>query len=84
MKNWIYKLFIKYFVKKHKFPPGILIHHNKGKVVFEIEVNWYDETFHPVSVVREVKSGKMASIRYDEMKEFKEYAGSDPNAGYSI
>jgi hypothetical protein len=81
MKNILYKLFIRFFLKKHQYPPGVLIHRRKAKILFEIEFNWYDEEFQPVSIIREVHSGKVFSVRNYEMYEFKEYAGSDPNAG---
>lgn len=83
MKKWLSKLYIRFFLKKHKFPPASLIH-RKNRVLFEIEFNWYDESFQPVSIVREIKSGKIFSIRFDEMLEFREYSGDDPNAGSTI
>jgi hypothetical protein len=81
MKKIIRWLFLKFCAKKHQYPPGVLVHRRKATVLFEIEFNWYDEDFLPVSLVREVHSGKVFSIRHYEMFEFKEYAGSDPNAG---
>ena len=70
--------------KKHPFPESTLIHRKQAKVLFEVEFNWYDKEFNPVTVVREVKSGKVFSISEHEMKEFKEYAGTDRNAGSVI
>lgn len=84
LKQLLTKLYIKYMLKKHKYPASTLIHRKHAKVIFEIEFNWYDENFEPVSVVREVLSNKIFSIRSDEMKEFVEYTGSDPNAGAAI
>jgi hypothetical protein len=84
MKKLLFRFFVKFFLKKHQYPAGILIHRRKATVLFEIELNWYDEELIPVSLVREVHSGKVFSIRDYEMFEFKEYAGSDPNAGSQL
>jgi light-regulated signal transduction histidine kinase (bacteriophytochrome) len=84
MKKLLGRLYRKFFLKKHQLPVGVLIHRRKNTVIFEIEFNWYDEDFQPVSLIREVKSGKIFSIRHAEMYEFKEYAGSDPNAGSTL
>jgi hypothetical protein len=81
LKSVITKLFKKYVAKTHKYPAGCLIHRRTNSVIFEIEFNWYDEDLEPVSVVREVKSSKIFSVRYLEMLEFVEYSGSDPNPG---
>lgn len=58
-----------------------MIHRKKATVIYETEFNWYDENLQPVTVIREVKSGKIFSMQYLEMSDFKEYSGSDPNAG---
>lgn len=84
MKKRVLRFFKRFFLKKHQYPAGILIHRRKAVVLFEIEFNWYDEDLNPVSVVREVKSNKTYSVRHDEMFEFKEYSGSDPNAGNAL
>lgn len=85
MKKWLGRLYVRLFLNlKHDYPAGILIHRKNGKVIFEIEFNWFDEDLIPVSIVREVQSGKIASIRYFEMKEFKEYSGNNPNAGNTL
>lgn len=75
------RLYRKLFIKKHLFPAGTLIHPKKGTTVFEIEFNWYDEDMMPVSIVRQVSNGQIASIRYGEMKGFKEYAGNNELLG---
>lgn len=69
------------FIKKHQFPAGCLIHPAKGTIVFEIEFNWYDENMEPVSVVRRVSDNVIASVRYAEMKGFKEYSGNNELLG---
>lgn len=84
MKKLISKLYRRFFLKKHKFPPTVYIHHRKGAVVFEVELNWYDEDLQPVSLVREVKSGKSFSIRYSEMLEFVELSGNAPQDGIEV
>lgn len=81
MKKIIRWLFLKFCAKSHQYPPGTLIHRRKARILFEIEFNWYDEDMIPVSLVREVHSGKVFSVRDSEMFEFKEYAGTDPHAG---
>jgi len=72
------------YTKLHPFPVTSLIHRGSGTVLFEIEFNWYDKDLLPVSLVREVKSGKQYSISYYEILEFKEYLGRDRSAGTSI
>jgi hypothetical protein len=79
MKQKLIKLFLKYILKKHVFPAGVLIHRINGLVLFETEFTWYDEDLQPVLVIREVKSNKIFSIRGDEAKEFKEYSGAVAN-----
>lgn len=81
MNKLISKLYLKFFLRKHLFPVGIMIHRKKATVIYETEFNWYDENLQPVTVIREVKSGKIFSMQYLEMSDFKEYSGSDPNAG---
>ena len=81
IKLELQKLFKKHVIKKHKYPAGCLIHRRNAGVIFEIEFNWFDEDLEPVSVVREVKSNKIFSVRYLEMMDFVEYSGSDPNPG---
>lgn len=83
-KRLFARFFKKYCVKKHVFPPTTYVHRKNSGVVFEIELNWYDEDFEPVSLVREVKSGKSFSIRHYEMQEFKELQGNTPEDGIEI
>lgn len=75
---------LKKFLAKHKYPKGVLVHRKNGAVVFETEFNWYDESLEPVTVVREVKSGKIFSVNSLEMMDFVEYTGSDPNGGSDL
>lgn len=83
LKKLITKLYHKFCVRKHKYPPSCIIHRaNNTKVVFEIEFNWYDENLSPVSVVRNVKTDKIYSVREMEMLDFVEYTGADPNVGF--
>lgn len=84
IKQLLSRLFKKYFLKKHLFPPTTYVHRKHSGVVFEIELNWYDEVLDPVSLVREVKSGKTFSIRYSEMQEFVELTGNSPDDGIEI
>jgi hypothetical protein len=84
LKSVISKLYRKYFLKTHLFLPGIYIHRKNGAVVFETEFNWFDEELLPITVVREVKSGKIFSIRYDEMTNFIELKGNAPVDGSEI
>jgi len=83
--NFLLRFFLKHkYTKQHHYPTAILVHRRKAKVIYEIEFNWYDNDLLPVSLVREVISGKRFSISYYEMYEFKEFAGSDYTIGNSI
>lgn len=84
IRKFLSKLYRKYFLQKHLFPPSVYVHRKKSGVVFEIELNWYDEDLEPVSLVREVKSGKSFSIRHYEMQEFVELQGNNPDDGIEI
>lgn len=84
MIKLLVRLFKSYILGKHQLPPGVLIHRRNGTILFEIEFNWYDETLNPVSLVREVHSNKIFSIRDSEMREFKEYSGSNSTAGSTL
>jgi hypothetical protein len=84
MKKLIARIYKRFFLKKHLYPPSVYIHRKNSAVVFEIELNWYDEDLEPVSLVREVKSGKSFSIRYHEMLEFRELSGNKPTDGIEI
>lgn len=84
IKLELQRLFKKHVIKTHKYPAGCLIHRRNAGVIFEIEFNWFDEDLEPVSVVREVKSNKIFSVRYLEMMDFVEYSGSDPNPGNAL
>jgi hypothetical protein len=83
-KSLLAKIYKRYFLKKHIYPPTTYVHRKNSAIVFEIELNWYDEVLDPVSLVREVKSGKTFSIRYAEMQEFKELSGNAPTDGIEI
>lgn len=72
------------FVNKHQYPESTLIHRRKAKVLFEVEFNWYDKELKPISVIRAVKGGQIASVSDSEMYEFKEYEGQDRNAGSTL
>jgi len=82
--NLILKFIKRMVLKKHKYPASVLIQKQNSTVIFEVEVNWYDEDLNPVSVVREVQSDKRFSIRYEEMLEFKEFTGRDRSVGNTI
>jgi len=84
MKKLIGRLYRRFFLQKHKFPPTTYVHHRRGGVIFEIELNWYDEDLLPVSLVREAKSGKTFSIRHHEILEFVELRGAQPTDGIAI
>lgn len=85
MPNFILKFFVKNkFVEQHQYPASTLIHRRKAKIIYEIEFNWYDDTLLPVSLVREIHSGKRFSISYYEMYDFKEFQGRDRSIGDSI
>ena len=49
-----------------------------------IEFNWFDQDLLPISLVREVHSGKKFSVNHYEMYEFKEFQGRDRTVGNSI
>lgn len=85
MPLFLIKFFAKNkLAKKHPFPASSIIHRKRGTVLFEIEFNWYDENFLPISLVRQTITGKKYSISYYELLEFKEYAGVDSQAGTTI
>lgn len=82
IKKFIGFLFLRYVKAKHKYPTSVLVHRKtNATLVFEIEFNWFDENMEPVSIVRDVKTQKIFSIRGNEMLEFVEYTGNDPNVG---
>lgn len=84
MMKLIGRLYRKFFIQKHLFPAGTLVHPRKGTTVFEIEFNWYDEDMQPVSIVRQVANNQIASIRYNEMRGFKEYSGNNESLGSNV
>jgi len=85
MPMFILKFFVIHkYIKRHQFPESTLIHRRKATVIYEVEFNWYDETLMPVSLVREVKSGKQFSVSFYELYEFKEFQGRDRSIGNSI
>lgn len=84
MMKLLGRLYRKMFLRKHLFPVGCLVHPKKGTVVFEIEFNWFDEDMQPVSVVRQVSDNKIFSIRYNEMRGFKEYSGNNERLGSTV
>lgn len=81
---FILNLIKRFLLKKHQFETATLIHRRIGKVIFEVEFNWYDENLNPVSVIREVHSGKIFSVRGNETIDFQEYSGSDSLAGSTL
>jgi hypothetical protein len=80
----ILKLLRMLVLEQHQFKPSTLIHRKAARVVYEVEFNWYDENLKPVSVVREVQSGKIFSIRGNEATDFKEFSGTDPLVGSTL
>ena len=72
------------YVTKHPFPASTLIHRYEAKVLFEVEFNWYDHELVPVSLVREIHSGKQYSVTYHELLEFREFQGRNRYAGNTI
>lgn len=82
---FIIKFFAKHkLAKAHEYPPTTLIHRRKAKIIYEIEFNWYDNDMLPISIVREVHSGKTFSVSYYEMFDFKEFQGRDRSVGNTI
>jgi len=85
MPNSILKFFIKHkYLTQHQYPVSTLIHRKKAKVIFEIEFNWFDDNLDPVSLVREVQSGKTYSVGHYDMYDFKEFEGKDRSIGNTI
>lgn len=76
LQRLIFKLYVTFCRQKHKYPASCLVRRKNGDVVFEIEFNWYDEANEPVSVVRNVTTDKIFSIRHNEMHEFVEHTGN--------
>ena len=77
-------LFKNKYAKNHTFPVSTLVHRKKARVIYEVEFNWYDNELKPITVVREVQSGKVFSISGLEIDDFKEYSGADVSAGNSL
>jgi len=76
LKKLIKKFIMKYIIGMHKFPTSVIVHRiNNKSSMYEIEFNWYDEDLNPVSIVRDIATQKIFSIRSSEITEFKEYSG---------
>lgn len=84
LESLLMQLFKKRVLKKHLFTVGTYVHRKHASIVFEIDFNWYDEEILPVSVVKEVRSGKIFSIRHEEMINFVELKGNSPLDGTEI
>ena len=74
IKFFIYKLFIKYFLQKHKFLPSTLIYRDGTRTLFEVDSNYYDIDLNPITIVRAYPIGKqLMGISRHEMLEFREF-----------
>lgn len=62
MKNLLYKLFVKYFLPKHKFyVHDILASGMALEVRYRVEARYYNENLKPILIVTD-KTGRMFSI----------------------
>lgn len=73
-KNLIKKLFYKYCLTKHKFFPSTLIIRNGTRVLFEVDTNYYNTDFEPVTIVRAFPNGtQLLGIGHHDIIEYVEY-----------
>jgi len=67
-------LFNKFCIKSHKFKPSTLIIRDGTRALFEVDTNYYNMEFEPVTIVRAYPMGtQLLGISHHEIKEFKEY-----------
>lgn len=67
-------LFKKLCLEEHKFKPSDLIIRDGTRTLFEVDTNYYNKNFEPVTVVRAYPIGtQLMGISHHEIKEFKEY-----------
>lgn len=74
-KKIITKLFKKMCLEQHKFAPSTLIHPaNNSRALYEVEVNYYNQDFDCVTLVKKYPSGKTSyGIGQHDIIEFVEF-----------
>lgn len=83
-KLLIFRLFVKYFLPKHKFLPSALIYREGTRTLFEVDSNYYDKDLNPVTIVRAYPLGKqLMGISRHDILEFHEYK-SIPSEGLAM
>lgn len=74
MKELIRKLFVKYFLPKHKFGVSALILRDGTRTLFEVDTNYYNTDLNPVTIVRAYPMGaQLLGISHHDILEYKEY-----------
>lgn len=74
LKKFITYLFKVFCLEKHKFKPSDLIARVGTRTLFEVDTNYYNTNFEPVTIVRAYPLGtQVMGISSHEIKEFKEY-----------
>ena len=77
-------LFKKYCIESPKFKPSSLIIRDGTRTLFEVDCNYYNMQFEPVTIVRAYPMGtQLMGISKHEIKEFKEYKKM-PDATFSV
>lgn len=65
---------LKKFLRKHIFKPSDLIYKTGTRVVYEVEMNYYDKNLDPVTIVRRFGgTTHLYAIDRHRILEFKEY-----------
>lgn len=67
-------LFTRICLEQHKFKPSTLILREGTRTLFEVDTNYYNLNFEPVTIVRAYPAGtQLLGISHHEIKEYKEY-----------
>jgi hypothetical protein len=73
-QNFMMKLYRSMFLQKHKFNKGDLIYRSGTRSLYEVDENYYNLNFEPVTIVRAYPVGtQLLGIDRHEILEFKEY-----------
>lgn len=67
-------IFSRFCIESHKFKPSTLIIREGTRTLFEVDTNYYNTDFKPVTIVRAYPMGtQLLGISHHEIKEYKEY-----------
>lgn len=82
MMNLIIKLLV-YLLPKHKFKKGDLVYKEGTRTLYEVDENYFNTVFDPVTIVRPYPLGKQVfGVDKHDILEFHEYRKS-LNVGYN-